>query len=211
MKPSRFTLTLGAAALSLAVADAAPQKPSAPASTCVALAVPSVQGVDGNATSFATAVRDLFASYLKGPSIRTLSLESRLASQAVLEARGQDCEEMLLVTVARKKSGGSSTGRALGQVAGIAVMRAPVAGGVTGAVASSATWAGGEAIYRLASEIRAKDELELSYRLGAPDLVERVKPVTSKAKAKTDGEDLLTPLVEKAANGIVTAATASGR
>jgi hypothetical protein len=206
---SRFGLTLGIAALSIAAIGADAQNPTAPASACVALTVPSVQGVD-NATGFATAVRDLFASYLKGPSIRTISLESRLPSQAVLEARGQECGHVLLVTIERKKSGGSSVGRILGQAAGTAVVRAPVYGGVGGAVASGATWAGGEAIYRFASEIRAKDELELSYRLGAPDAVERAKAVTSKAKAKSDGEDLLTPLVEKASNAIVTVAT-SGR
>jgi hypothetical protein len=211
MKPSRLGLTLLAVALSATVAAGAPQKPSGSASTCVALTVPSVQGVDGNATSFATAVRDLFASYLKGPSIRTLSLEARLPSQAALEARDQDCGQLLLVTVERKRAGGSSVGRILGQATGVAVTRTPLGGGVTGAVATGATWAGGEAIYRFASEIRAKDELELSYLLGAPNTVERAKPVTSKAKAKSDGEDLLTPLVEKASNGIVTAATAGAR
>lgn len=195
------------AVLSAGVAAAAPQKP---ASACVALTVPSVQGVDGNASSFAVAVRDMFAMYLKGPSIRTESLESRLASQAVLEAREKSCGQMLLVTIERKRSSGKA-GRIIGQAAGIAVTRAPLGGGVTGAVASGATWAGGETIYRFASEIRASDELELSYRLGSPDTVERAKPVTAKAKAKSDGEDLLTPLVEKAANGIVTAAMAGGR
>jgi hypothetical protein len=211
MRSNVFTPTVVlAAVLSAAVAGAATQKPSAPAAVCVALTVPSVQGVDGNATSFAVAVRDLFAMYLKGPSIRTVSLESRLASQATLEARQQECGQMLLVTLERKHSSGS-TSRILGQAAGIAVTRAPYVGGVGGAVASGATWAGGEAIYRFASEIRAKDELELSYRLGPPDAVERAKAVTSKAKAKSDGEDLLTPLVEKAANGIVTAVTAGGR
>jgi hypothetical protein len=208
MKPSRFGLTFGMAALSIVVTGAASQKPATPVPACVALTVPSVQGVD-NAASFATAVRDLFASYLKGPSIRTVTLESRLASQAVLEARGQECGHVLLVTLERKRGGGSSMGRILGQAAGSAVARTPVYGGVGGAVASSATWAGGEAIYRFASEIKAKDELELSYRLGAPDAVERAKAVTSKAKAKSDGEDLLTPLVEKASNAIVTAT--SGR
>jgi len=209
MKPRIFIVILLAGALSVGVANAGSQKPPAPAA-CVALTVPSVQGVDGNATSFAVAVRDLFAMYLKGPSIRTESLESRLASQAVLEARGKGCGQMLLITVERKRSSGKA-GRILGQAAGVAVTRAPLVGGVTGAVASGATWAGGEAIYRFASEVRAKDELELSYRLGAPDAVERVKPVIEKAKAKSDGEDLLTPLVEKAANGIATTATAGGR
>jgi hypothetical protein len=202
MKPSRVSLTLAAATMSVVVAGAAPQRPAA--SACVALTIPSVQGVDGSATGFATAVRDLFASYLKGPSIRTVSLESRLPSQAVLEARGQDCGHMLLVSVERKRGGGGSMGRILGQATGAAVTRAPIYGGVTGAVASGATWAGGEAIYRFASEIRAKDELELSYRVGPPATVERAKAVTAKAKAKTDGEDLLTPLVERAATGIVT-------
>ena len=209
MKPSRLSLTLVAAALSVVATDAAAQKPSQTA--CVALTIPSVQGVDGNSTGFATAVRDLFASYLKGPTIRTVALESRLSSQAILEAKTQECGHVLLVSVERKKAGGSSMGRILGQATGSAVSRTPVLGGVSGAVASSATWAGGEAIYRFASEIKAKDELELSYRVGTPDTVERAKTVTSKAKAKSDGEDLLTPLVEKAANGIVSATSGAGR
>jgi hypothetical protein len=208
MRPSRFVLALVAAvAPSVVIGEAARQKPPTPASACVALTVPSVQGVDGDATSFAVAVRDLFASYLKGPSIRTVVLESRLGSQAVLEAREKDCGQVLLVTVEHKRTGGSKMGKMLGQAAGTAVWRAPVGGGVTGAVVSGATSAGGQALHSFASEIRAKDELELSYRLGPPDAVERLKPVTSKAKAKSDGEDLLTPLVESAANGIVTAAT----
>ena len=82
---------------------------------------------------------------------------------------------------------------------------------MAGAVASGATWAGGEAIYRFSSQVRAKDEIELSYRLGPPDAVEAARPVTSKAKAKTDGEDVLTPLVEKAATAIVASATAGGK
>jgi hypothetical protein len=208
MKPSTFVLIFPALALSAIGAMAVPQKPAA--ATCVALTMPSVQGVDGNATSFATAVRDLFVSYLKGPSVRTESLESRLASQAALEARQKECGRMLLVTLERKRSSGK-TSRILGQAAGVAVTRTPLGGGVTGAVASGATWAGGEAIYRFASEVRAKDELVLSYRFGAPDAVERATPVSFNAKAKSDGEDLLTPLVEKAANGVVTAATAGGR
>lgn len=202
MKARRFRLPLALAALSIVGIDAAAQTPSAPTAACVALTMPSVQGVE-DATSFATAVRDLFASYLKGPTIRTISLESRLQSQALLEARGQQCGYVLLVTLERKPGGGNSTGRILGQAAGVAVTRAPVYGGAAGAAASSATWASGEAIYRYASEVRAKDELELSYRLGTPDAVERAKPVALKAKAKSNGEDLLTPLVEKAANGIV--------
>jgi hypothetical protein len=211
MRFSRFAVILVAAAAVCGVmAEAASQQGSTPGVACVALTVPSIQGVEGDATRFGVAVRDLFASYLTGPSIRTVPLQSRLGSQAALEAREKDCGYVLLVTVARQRSGGSKVARMLGQAAGTAMWRAPLGGGVTGAVATGAV-AGGEALHSFASEIRAKDELEVSYRLGAPDAVEHAPPVTSRAKAKSDGEDLLTPLVETAANGIVTAATAGGR
>jgi hypothetical protein len=62
----------------------------------------------------------------------------------------------------------------------------------------------------LSLNTRKKDEIELGYRLGAPDDVERTKAVSAKAKANTDGEDLLTPLVEKAAGKIAETATAAG-
>ena len=192
------------------VTCALPLNARAQGPACIALTLPSVQGVDGPAVNFGTGVRDLFASYLTGPSIKTITLEARLPSQAALEARQKECGQVLLASVTRKRSEGK-TGGILGQAAGIAVMRTPLGGGVTGAVASGATWAGGEAIYRFSSQVRAKDEIELSYRLGPPDSVEAARPVTSKSKAKTDGEDVLTPLVEKAASAIVASATSGGR
>lgn len=198
-----FILVTGAV---IGCALSASARAQAPA--CVALTMPSVQGVDGPAANFGTGVRDLFASYLTGPSIKTITLEARLPSQAALEAREKKCGQVLLASVTRKRSEGR-TGGILGQAAGIAVMRTPVGGGLSGSIASGATWAGGEAIYRFSSQVRAKDEIELSYRLGPPDAVEAAKPVTSKAKAKTDGEDVLTPLVEKAASAIVSTATAA--
>lgn len=194
----------------IALACALPSSARAQNPACVALTLPSVQGVDGPAANYGAGVRDLFASYLTGPSIKTITLEARLPSQAALEARQKECGQVLLASVTRKRSDGKKGG-ILGQAAGVAVMRTPLGGGVAGAVASGATWAGGEAIYRFSSQVRAKDEIELSYRLGPPDAVEAARPVTSKAKAKTDGEDVLTPLVEKAATAIVASATAGGK
>ncbi len=57
----------------------------------------------------------------------------------------------------------------------------------------------------MASTTRAKDELTLEFRLGTVDNVLRASPKTEKAKAKSDGEDLLTPLVEKASESIAAA------
>jgi hypothetical protein len=182
-----------------------------PSSTCIALTLPSVAGVDGSATSFATAVRDLFVSFLTGPGIKIVQLESRLPSQAALESREKGCGEILLATVTRKRSTGNGFGALVGRTAGIAAARTPVGAGVAGTIAGSATSAVGEAIYRLASQTRAKDEIELSYRLGTPETVPTVAPISAKAKARADGEDLLTGLVERAAAGILATVTGEGR
>jgi hypothetical protein len=209
MRSSSLIAAVVAAALcTCGVPDAA----EAQSPVCVALTLPSVQGVDGPATSFGSGVRDLFVSFLTGPSIKPMLLESRLPSQAALEAQQKGCGQVLLASVTRKHSGGgSATGSILGRAAGIAATRTPIGGGVVGSIASSATWASGEAIYMFASQVRAKDEIELAYRVGPPESVETARPVTSKAKARTDGEDVLTPLVEKAASRIVTSATAGAR
>jgi hypothetical protein len=57
----------------------------------------------------------------------------------------------------------------------------------------------------LAGSIKAKDELVLEFRLEATDGGRPPVARTAKAKAKADGEDLLTPLVERAADVIATA------
>ena len=208
MKLSVLAVVMLAASMPGVFPDAATaQSESRLPAACVALTLPSVDGIDGSATSFAVAVRDLFASFLTGPGIQTIKLDSRLASQAALEARDKGCGQVLLATVTRKRSTGSGVGGIVGRAAGMAAVRVPIGGGVGGAIAGGATSAVGQAIYGLASQTRAKDQIELTYRLGAPEAVATATPISSKAKAKADGEDLLTGLVEKAATGILAAAT----
>jgi hypothetical protein len=51
-------------------------------------------------------LRDLFASYLTGPSLRAINLEARLASQAIEEARRKEgvekTSEAIATTILRK-------------------------------------------------------------------------------------------------------------
>jgi hypothetical protein len=82
----------------------------------------------------------------------------------------------------------------------------PYGGGAAGAARIGAATAAAHAASAFASETRAKDEIELGYRMGSPDTVMQAKTVTTKAKARTDGEDLLTPLVEQAAQRIASVA-----
>jgi hypothetical protein len=195
-----------------AIAPASAQDTAVPASanslTCVAIVMPSASGVDGDATAFATSLRDLFASYLTGPSLRAINVEARLSFQAIEEARQKQCGYVLLTTVARKRDGGGGWGRALGQAAGSAVYYGvPYGAGAAAAATRGAAVAGAHAISTMASTTRVKDEVTLEYRVGTVDTVMRSSPRTEKAKARSNGEDLLTPLVEKAAESVAAVVT----
>jgi hypothetical protein len=184
-------------------AQAASGAAQAAAPSCIAIVLPSATGAAGDATEFAKSLRDLFASYLTGPSLRTMALDARLASQAVEEARQKECNYLLLASIERKRNDGSGWGKALGRAAGTAAWYGvPYGGTAATAAARGAAVAGAEAISSMAQTTKAKDEVTLEYRVGTLDTVTRATPRTEKAKAKSDGEDLLTPLVEKAAEAI---------
>lgn len=202
-----FCLSAAAAVAAFAALLAMPASPAAPdaSTSCLAVVLPSVQGVDGNATDVAAGVRDIFVSYLNGPALKAIPLDARLPAQAAIEARQKGCERMLLTTMVRKRDGGSKMGSVLGQAAGTAAWHLPY--GAVGTVARGAAIAGAQAATTLASDTRRKDEVRLEYRLGTPDSVATEKVVSSKAKARSDGEDLLTPLVERASAEIFAAAT----
>lgn len=182
-----------------AMADA--QDAAAP---CLAVVLPSVQGVDGSASDVASGVRDLFVSFLNGPALRTVALDARLPAQAAIEARQKGCDRLLLTTMVRKRGGDSKLTSVLGQAAGTAAWHMPYGAGV----ARSAAVAGAQAASTLASDTRRKDEVRLEYRVGSPDTVAAATPVSSKGRARSDGEDLLTPLVERASAEIFATATA---
>jgi hypothetical protein len=198
-----FGVALESASIVPVGAQAAPDGGQSSSPSCIALVLPSAKGAAGDATEFAKSLRELFASYLTGPSLRTITLDARLASQAVEEARQKDCGYVLLTSIERKQNDGSGWGRALGRAAGTAAWYGvPYGGTAATAAARGAAVAGAQAISAMAETTKAKDEVTLEYRVGTLDTAMRATPKAAKAKAKSDGEDLLTPLVEKAAEAI---------
>lgn len=208
-----ITLHPVAVLFALAVsAEAAPSPPALPpptrqesVQTCIAMVVPSVRGVEGSATDVGAALRELFASYLTGPSMQVIPLDARLATHAMDEAQQKGCSNLLAVTLTRKrKSGGGLLGKVMGQ-AGSSVAWGIPGGSMTTAVARGAVMAASEAVNELASSTREKDELTLEYAVTGADGRTVLSPKQDKAKAKADGEDLVTPLVERAATAIAAA------
>src|SRR5687768_1297128 len=148
-----------------AAQQAVPERPAQPVGTCVAIALPAVQGVEGNAVEVGSAVRDLFMSYLAGPAIQVVALDARLASQAPEEARQKGCGQVLIATLTRKRRGGGGMlGRVLGQAGSSVAWQIP-GGGIGTAVARGVAVAGAQAVSDVASTTRAKDEMKLEYRL----------------------------------------------
>jgi hypothetical protein len=201
------------AALTLAsvpVASAHAQGPAAagPAITQICLAPSAVEAAP-NGVDPVAAVRDAFTSFLTGPTLAVQPLSSRLQSQARKEAKLAGCGFLLLTTAKHsRKTGG---GGLLGRMAGGAVQQGAWAatGAVGGStvgrvVAGAAAGAASSTVNDYASSSRQKDELVLTYRLedaGGKVLAEG----TEKRKAKSDGEDLLTPIAQKAAEAIASA------
>jgi hypothetical protein len=193
---------VGAAAAHAWEVSAQPAPP--PAAACAAIAFPTVQGATGSATTIATAVRELFASYLQGPSIAVIQLDAKPSSQAAEEARQKSCDRILRISLSHKRGSAGILGRALGQAGATAAWYAPV-GSVGAAATRGAVIAGAQAASEIASATRAKDEMRLEYRIDTPDGRVIVKPTEEKAKASADGEDLLTPLVQRSAESIASA------
>ena len=189
----------------LAVQDLEAQSPDS-VRICVA---PATIEASNNAAAAAEAVRAAFTSFLTGPSLTSQALQARLASQVKEDAKQAGCPFLLVTTVklVAKRSGGSMLGQVLAGAAWQGATEAGIASGsATGRIVGSAAATGfQQATYNYAVTIRNRDELTLGWRLEAADgtvLIEKKE----KRIAKSDGEDLLTPMVQAAAQRIVEAA-----
>ena len=195
-RPSESNTTASAATTTSATAS---KKPGV---IRIGLVLPKVQVTAGDVTQTAEAVRNSFASHLSAPNIEVVPLNAASAS----EARQKECDYMLSVSMTVKKGGGGSMfGRTMGNIAGSAAGHIPGGSTAGSAAARSATIAGVYTAATIAGNTKAKDELSLDYRVDRTDSPNTVLADTAKAKAKSDGEDILTPQVEKAAQAILAA------
>jgi hypothetical protein len=164
----------------------------------------SVTGVDGSAVEAGNAVRDLIISFLTGPSMQPVAIEARVRQLAVEEAKQKGCAYVVTSSLSRKRGGsGSGFGQAVGRAAGTAAWSVPGSAGVGGAVIRGASVGAAEAVQQMTSSTRAKDEMRLEWTLSPLASEKAAMSSNDKLKASSDGEDLLTPLVQRAAEAIV--------
>ncbi len=159
-------------------------------------------GESVSAADLAAAVQNTLGEYLKGTTIEIVPLEAKLNGLAESEAKTKDCDYVLFVNVSHKKGGGF--GGMFSSVIAPAVGRVgfgntgSVAANIAGNVAAQAIVTVGS----VAKNVKSKDELTLDVKLnrmsGASVLTKQLKN-----KAKSDGQDILSPLVEQLAQLIV--------
>lgn len=172
----------------------------------ICLAPASIEENTGSTANLIDAVRVVFTSYLTGPTLGVQALTARLESQVREEAKGAGCPYLLFTTVKHiRKSGGGFLNRVVGGAVQAGAWQAGAAtGSVAGQIAAqAAAGAAAAAAYDLSTFVKTTDELSVTYRLesASKPLVEK----TEKRKARSDGEDLLSPLVQKAAEAIAVA------
>lgn len=166
--------------------------------------VPSVgEGITG--AELASAVEGLLAQYLKMPNVEVVFLDAKLPAAIKAEAVEKQCDFLVIATATHKKGGGGGFG-AFSKVIAPAIGQTGIghtgstAGNIAGAVATRSIVGAGE----VAAKVKAKDELSLEVRLDRPaGASEFVK--TFKRKAKNSGDDILSPVIEEAAQAIVDA------
>jgi hypothetical protein len=214
---------IGLLALTIATLSGAVAVAQAPA-VRVGIVTPKAQLGQGNAgQDVADPVRVLIMSYMAGPALELVPLQARIPAQIEAEARAAGVTHVLYTNVEQKKGRGgmggfmSKVGPMAGMLPGVGAL-----GGAAGSMAASvATQAIATAAAQAAQQsamdslmqaqsgsVKAKDEITLQYQLVTVGGAKPPLEATLSAKAKQDGEDLLSQLVEQLATAAVTAALA---
>jgi hypothetical protein len=202
---------------------AAPQQlgPKAPGKIRVGVAPPDAQLGQGNSTGadYSTPIRNVEVALMSGPAVEIAALDSHVPLQLQAEAQQKQCDYILYSGVIVKHSSGGNLGKfmKIGSTAANFTPAGMMAHGVgTAMAAQAAAQAAGAAASQMAQQqaisqlagfngqIKSKDDVTVEYQLVATGQNAPVVQNTLQGKAKSDGEDVLTPLLQQTANAVLT-------
>ena len=197
--------------------------PKAPGKIRIGVAPPDAQVGQGNnaGADYSTPIRNAEIALMSGPAVEIAGLDSHIAMQLQAEAQQKQCDYILFSSVSVKHPSAGGFGK-FAKFGGMAASMTPMgamAHGMGGAVAASAASAAAsaaaqsaqqQAMDQLASfngQIKSKDDVTVQYQLVATGQSSPVAQNSLKAKAKSDGEDVLTPLLQQTASDVLGAAS----
>lgn len=195
----------------------------APGKIRVGIAPPDAQMGQGSKSGadYSTPIRNAIVALMNGPAVEIAALDAHVPIQLQAEAQQKECDFIFYSGVTVKHASGGGLGGFLKKAAPIASMT-PMGGmgrGMGGAVAASAASAAASAAAQAAQqqamsqlsgfngEIKSKDDVTVQYQLVGTGQGSPVLQNTLQGKAKSDGEDVLTPLLQQAATNILTEVT----
>jgi hypothetical protein len=192
--------------------------PKAPGKVRVGIAPPQAQvGQGNNAGDYSTPIRNSIVLLMNGPAVEIAALDSHAPMQVQAEAQQKQCDYVLFssVTVKHASSGGFGRfAKMAGPLASMTPMGA-MAHGMGGAMAAQAAGAAAsaaamsaqqQAMSQLAgfnNQIKSKDDVAVQYQLYPTGQDKPLLQNSLQGKAKSDGEDVLTPLIEQTASTVL--------
>jgi hypothetical protein len=201
---------------------AAPQTlgPKAPGRIRIGVAPPDAQvGQGSNAgADYSTPIRNAMVALMSGPAVEIAALDSHIAMQLQAEAQQKQCDYVLYSSVAVKHGASGGFGKFMKMASPMASMT-PVgmmAHGVGSAAAATAASAAASAAAQAAQQqalsqlagfngqIKSKDDVTVQYQLVQTGQAAPIVQNSLQGKAKSDGEDVLTPLLTQTANTVLT-------
>ncbi len=191
--------------------------PKVPGKIRIGVAPPEAQVGQGNNAGgdYSTPIRNAEIALMNGPAIEIAALDSHIALQLQAEAQQKQCDYIMFSGVTVKHSSGGGFGKfaKMGSMAASMTPMGAMAHGMSGVVAAQAAgmaasqMAQQQAMNQLAGfngQIKSKDDVTVEYQLVATGQASPVLQNSLKGKAKSDGEDVLTPLLQQAATAVLT-------
>jgi hypothetical protein len=200
-----------------------PLGPKAPGKIRIGVAPAQAQMGQGNnaQADYGTPIRNSIVLLMSGPAVEITALDSRLPIQVQAEAQQKECDYILYASVTVKHGGGGGFGKFMKSAGPLASM-APIAGmggGMGGAMAGQVAGVAAQTAAQMAQQqvmnqlagfngqIKSKDDVSVGYQLFPAGQSTPKLQNTLAGKAKSDSEDVLTPLILQAANTVLTEVT----
>jgi hypothetical protein len=193
--------------------------PKAPGKIRIGIAPAQAQLGQGNnaQADYATPIRNAIVYMMNGPAVEVAALDARIPLQLQAEAQQKQCDFILLSSVTVQHGGGKfgkfmKVGSMASSVTPVGMMAHSVGAMAASQAAAQAAamTAQQQAVSQLSQfngQIKSKDDVTVDYQLYPSGQAQPKLQNSLKGKAKSDGEDVLTPLIQQAATAILTDVT----
>ena len=153
-------------------------------------------------------IRTRWYSFLNGPSVEVVPIDSRVPAQANIEAEQKQCDYVLYSAVSQKAKS-SIFGSLINVAIPVLTSAIPANEGsiatnsIKNTIQDGAKDAAKNMANQAASRISAQDQITLEYKFAKVNMSAPLVAKALKAKAKADGEDVFSTLIEQAAGQIL--------